>query len=47
MDIEKLKEVGVLVTYPKNFVLVKKGNLPKKLWVLEKGIARYIYYQKR
>ncbi|MBX2956048.1 MAG: Crp/Fnr family transcriptional regulator [Cyclobacteriaceae bacterium] len=44
MQTKKLKELGSLVTYPKDFILVKAGSPSKKLWLIEKGLARYIYY---
>lgn len=43
-DISQLKEISSTVYYPKNFILVKEGNQCNKIWLLERGSARYIYY---
>jgi CRP/FNR family transcriptional regulator, anaerobic regulatory protein len=45
VDIEKLKGIGKLVSYPKNFLLVKEGRFCNKLWILQTGLARYFYYK--
>ncbi|MDX2279256.1 MAG: hypothetical protein NW218_06690 [Saprospiraceae bacterium] len=45
IDIEKLKGIGKLVSYPKNFLLVKEGRFSNKLWILQTGLARYFYYK--
>ncbi|WP_194778356.1 Crp/Fnr family transcriptional regulator [Pararhodonellum marinum] len=45
LDIPKLKSIGKRVSYPKNFQLVQKGERCQKCWIIEKGIARYMYLQ--
>jgi CRP/FNR family transcriptional regulator, anaerobic regulatory protein len=45
MIIEKLKDGAAEVSYPKNYLLVKEGMNSKKIWILKKGLARYIYYR--
>lgn len=44
LDFEHLKNNSSAVSYPKNFILLKEGNHCNKIWLLEKGSARYIYY---
>jgi CRP-like cAMP-binding protein len=46
-DFDTLKRAATLVSYPKNFILVKEGTFSKKIWLLEKGAARYIYYHEQ
>ncbi len=43
LDITKLKSIGKGVFYPKNFQLVRIEEQCEKFWIIEKGIARYIY----
>lgn len=43
--IEQFIGLGTLVWYPKNYILLKEGQFSSKIWVMKKGIARYIYYK--
>lgn len=38
-----LRSLGRAVSYPSNFQLVHEGELCTRFWLIEKGLARYIY----
>ncbi|MFN4000407.1 Crp/Fnr family transcriptional regulator [Algoriphagus sp.] len=45
LDLINLKSLGKRVSYPKNFQLVRMEEQCEVFWILEKGIARYIYQE--
>lgn len=45
LDLTKLKSTGKRVFYPKNFQLVRMKDHCEVFWIIEKGIARYIYQE--